>query len=106
MEESGVSKVITIKLEENGRIVLPDPEPFEEEDVAPETDVFIPPHPPKRKTGQNYAAGLIVEKAKIVEEAQSSEIDNLQGSLITEDNEEISTENEEENEGKNSEAAE
>ena len=48
----------------------------------------------------------IFRSAKIVEEGQSSEIDNLQGSQITEDNEEISTKNEEENEGKNSEAAE
>ena len=40
MEESGVSKVITIKLEENGKIILPEPEPFEEEDVPPETEGF------------------------------------------------------------------
>ena len=67
MEESGVSKVITIKLEENGRIILPDPEPFEEEDVAPEENVVIPPHPPKRVHGSAMPAGLIVEKAQIVE---------------------------------------
>ena len=50
MEESGISKLITIKLENDseGNIRLPDPEPFEEEDVEPEKDVFIPPHPPKR----------------------------------------------------------
>ncbi|AEE16992.1 chromosome segregation SMC family protein [Treponema brennaborense] len=51
MEESGVSKVITIRLEnEAGAGVgsLADPEPFIEEDVEPETDVYIPPHPPKR----------------------------------------------------------
>ena len=71
MEEQGVSKVITIKLEENGRIVLPEPEPFEEEDVEPETNVFIPPHPPKR-TGKNYASGLIVETAVSVKEEEST----------------------------------
>lgn len=51
MEESGVSKLITIKLESDGEgnIRLPDPEPFEEEDVEPEKDVYIPPRPPKRK---------------------------------------------------------
>jgi len=51
MEESGVSKLITIKLENDseGNIRLPEPEPFEEEDVEPEKDVFIPPHPPKRR---------------------------------------------------------
>ena len=51
MEESGVSKVITIRLENeggNGASSLPDPEPFEEEDVDVEEDVYIPPHPPKR----------------------------------------------------------
>jgi len=65
MEESGVSKVITIKLEENGKIILPEPEPFEEEDVPPETDVYIPPHPPKRNVG-NLTRGLIVETAQKV----------------------------------------
>ena len=51
MEESGVSKVITIRLEHEesgGGTSLPDPEPFVEEDVEPEADVYIPPHPPKR----------------------------------------------------------
>ena len=51
MEESGVSQVITIKLENEGAgggSTLPDIEPFEEEDVAPESDVYIPPRPPKR----------------------------------------------------------
>ncbi len=64
MEESGISKVITIKLEENGKIILPESEHFEEEDVAPETDVYIPPHPPKRNQGHNYASGLIVEHSQ------------------------------------------
>lgn len=71
MEESGVSKVITIKLEENGRIILPDPEPFEEEDVAPETDVVIPPHPPKRVHGSSMPQGLIVEKAQKVDSTEA-----------------------------------
>ncbi len=50
MEESGVSKVITIRLENEGSGggVLPDMEPFEEEEVDEEEDVYIPPHPPKR----------------------------------------------------------
>ena len=51
MEESGVSKVITIRLENEGAgggATLPDVEPFEEEDVELEEDVYIPPHPPKR----------------------------------------------------------
>jgi len=51
MEESGVSKIITIRLEAegNGTATLPDIEPFEEEDVEPEKDVYIPPHPLRRR---------------------------------------------------------
>ena len=55
MEESGVSKVITIRLENEGAgggATLPDPEPFEEEDIDVEEDVYIPPHPPKRVKNQ------------------------------------------------------
>ncbi len=69
MEESGISKVITIKLEENGRIVLPEPEPFEEEDVAPETDVYIPPRPPKRDKAR-LSSNLIVESAHLTTPAE------------------------------------
>ena len=83
MEEQGVSKVITIKLEENGRIVLPEPEPFEEEDVEPETNVYIPPHPPKR-TGKNYASGLIVESAIKTEDTQTEESQEVE---VVSDNE-------------------
>jgi len=52
MEESGVTKVIAIKLENEGARKddkLPDVEAFVEEDVEPETDVFIPPHPARRQ---------------------------------------------------------
>ena len=52
MEESGVTKSVTIKLEnESGVVNLAKDEtmePFEEEDVPPEENVYIPPHPPKR----------------------------------------------------------
>ncbi len=51
MEESGVSKVITIRLEnetQKDENSLPDIEPFVEEDVSLEEDVYIPPRPPKR----------------------------------------------------------
>ena len=52
MEESGVSKVIAIRLDnetelESKTIDLVN-EPFVEEDVEPEEGVYIPPHPPKR----------------------------------------------------------
>ena len=51
MEESGVSKVITIRLENEGAgggATLPDMEPFEEEEVELNEEVYIPPHAPKR----------------------------------------------------------
>ncbi len=55
MEEFGVSKIITIRLETDGKgggsLKIPDIAPFEEEEVEPEKDVYIPPHPPKRIKG-------------------------------------------------------
>ena len=51
--------------------MLPEPEPFEEEEIEPETNVFIPPHPPKR-TGKNYASGLIVETAVSINQENDS----------------------------------
>ncbi|MBQ4496353.1 MAG: chromosome segregation protein SMC, partial [Spirochaetaceae bacterium] len=53
MEESGVTKAVAIKLEnEAGTVNIvhdAEAEPFVEEDVPPEENVYIPPHPPKRK---------------------------------------------------------
>ena len=53
MEESGVTKAVAIKLEnEAGTVNIiqdAEAEPFIEEDVPPEENVYIPPHPPKRK---------------------------------------------------------
>ncbi|MGP1588020.1 MAG: chromosome segregation SMC family protein [Treponemataceae bacterium] len=50
MQESGISRVVTIRLDnEKGTIApLPETEPFEEEDVAPEENVYIPPHTLRR----------------------------------------------------------
>ena len=58
MEESGVSKIITIKLDnDKGSIVsVPEAEPFEEEDVEPEKDVYIPPHPIRRNRNKEENA--------------------------------------------------
>ena len=58
MEESGVSKVITIRLENEGGTSnekIPFIEPFEEEDVPLDEEVYMPPHPPKRiKNQENH----------------------------------------------------
>jgi len=51
MEESGITKVIAIRLENDAvreEERLSDTQPFEEEDVEPESDIVIPPHPKKR----------------------------------------------------------
>lgn len=56
MEESGVTKVITIRLENESEKInekLPDIENFVEEEVLPEENVVIPPHPPKRIKNQD-----------------------------------------------------
>lgn len=72
MEEFGVSKVITIKLDrDSGTIALPDPEPFEEEEVEPETNVYIPPHPPKRKRGLD--GQVIVENSQVQSQGDVTE---------------------------------
>lgn len=58
MEESGITKVIAIKLENEGDHVvtenLPDIENFEEEEVPLEENVIVPPHPLRRvQTGND-----------------------------------------------------
>ena len=51
MEESGVSKIIALRLDEDIKIgarLDKDNESFVEEDVPPEENAYIPPRPPKR----------------------------------------------------------
>ena len=51
MEESGVSKIIALRLDEDIKIgakIDSDDENFIEEDVEPENNAYIPPRPPKR----------------------------------------------------------
>ena len=49
MEESGVSKIITMRLDQEPiKDDFEENEEFVEEDVEPETDVYIPPRPAKR----------------------------------------------------------
>lgn len=56
MEESGITKVITIKLENeadrHNDDNLPDIENFEDEDVAPEEGIVVPPRPPRRQRSE------------------------------------------------------
>ncbi len=78
MEESGVSKVITIRLEnESGPAAsLPDIEPFEEEEVEEEKDVFIPPHPPKRNKHLQKEQSVLSGKDTQQNNDSNSVIDN------------------------------
>jgi chromosome segregation protein len=52
MEESGVSKIITIKLDTDASsgsaYSIPEPDTFEDEEVEPEQNIYVPPHPAKR----------------------------------------------------------
>lgn len=53
MEESGISKIIALKLDADieKQKITPTDDNFKEEDVPDEEGVIIPPRPPKRKTG-------------------------------------------------------
>ncbi len=102
MEEFGVSKIITIRLESDGKgggsLVLPDITPFEEEDVEPEQNVYIPPHPPKRNKKKNDEKENAVDENKpeiadektvedrmpedISEELQDENVDMLNGDIF------------------------
>lgn len=53
MEESGVSKLIAIKLDNDIALLKQEKteeaaDTFIEEDIAPEEGIYIPPRPPKR----------------------------------------------------------
>ncbi|MCQ2248991.1 MAG: AAA family ATPase [Treponema sp.] len=52
MEESGITKVIQVRLDEdtmNGNLTYEDQSDFVEEEVPPEEGVYIPPRPPRRE---------------------------------------------------------
>lgn len=87
MQESGVSKIMTMRLDKD---IAPEPEETEkefiEEDVPPEENVYIPPRPPKRihnpdgtitdpeiekrKEEAKIAAKKAKEEAKILKQAE------------------------------------
>ncbi|MCM1321354.1 MAG: AAA family ATPase [Bacteroides sp.] len=87
MEESGVSKVITIKLdkESGGLITLPDIEPVAEEDVAPEENVYIPPRPPKRQKHVDAKASSAADESASAADGGNSASAGADGAQIQSD---------------------
>ena len=71
MEESGVSKIITMRLDKDikvGSDVPEETDEFVEEDVAPEENVYIPPRPAKRI---HNADGTITDPDKGLREQEA-----------------------------------
>ncbi|HNY22204.1 MAG TPA: AAA family ATPase, partial [Treponemataceae bacterium] len=79
MEESGITKVITIKLEneadKHAEENLPDLENFVDEEVAPEEGLIVPPHPPKRArpAPETTAETATIEAIEVPETAPAPE---------------------------------
>ena len=52
MQESGITSVVQLKLDEdtiNGKATFDDADTFEEEDIPEEEGIIIPPRPPRRE---------------------------------------------------------
>lgn len=80
MQESGVSKVIAIKLDAESEQTVKNmdllEENFEKEDVAPEEGVYLPPHPPKRiKTVSETESTESADEEQEIIDAASKVID-------------------------------
>lgn len=77
MEESGVSKIIALRLDEDIKIgakVDAADTDFVEEDVPPEPDVYIPPRPPKRIYNEDGSVtDPEIERVKKEEELRRAE---------------------------------
>lgn len=82
MQESGVSKIIALRLDDDmdkiKNDIDDDSEPFIEEDVEPEKNVYIPPRPIRKvrtieTVGENQATEAIVESKAIAPKEEVKE---------------------------------
>ena len=71
MEESGITKIIQVRLDEdtlNANLTFDSQEDFVEEDVPPEEGVVIPPRPPRREHNPDGTLKIVEKPADKVEE--------------------------------------
>lgn len=88
MEESGVTKVIQIKLDEdtvNGNIKYDSQDDFVEEDVEPEEGIVIPQRPPRREHNEDGSV-KVDENGNAVYENTNEDIKEENAELPKDDN--------------------
>ena len=76
MEESGVTKVFQVRLDEdtlNGNITFDSQEDFVEEDVPPEEGIVIPPRPPRREHNPDGSLKIVDKPAETPAPAEQTE---------------------------------
>ncbi|MCI7578449.1 MAG: AAA family ATPase [Spirochaetia bacterium] len=76
MEESGVTKVFQVRLDEdtlNGNITFDSQEDFVEEDVPPEEGIVIPPRPPRREHNPDGSLKIVEKPAETPAPAEQTE---------------------------------
>ncbi|MFA6936628.1 MAG: AAA family ATPase [Treponema sp.] len=76
MEESGITKVVQIKLDDdtiNGRVKYDPQEDFVDEDVPPEEGIVIPQRPPRREHNPDGSLKVPEESVEVKEEKHNEQ---------------------------------